>query len=103
MVAMSVTPVRVGYEPMSALEVAQLKTRVREQARWDEIEWGNYGPDGDQPLEKKVLADHDTDHLEAILITQPHLGNELRAIILELLKIRWREENARKVQGDDLP
>lgn len=90
---MSLHPVTVSYEPMTALEVARLQTLVREEKAWETINWGNHGPENDQPVERKTLAECDTNHLEAILITQPHLGNRLRAAILELLRIRWKEQD----------
>lgn len=31
------------------------------------IEWGTYGPDGDQPLTRVKVADMDTSHIKAVL------------------------------------
>lgn len=82
----------VAYRPMTAVEVAQLKCRVRSEKAWETLRWANYGPDGDSPREETTLADLDTDHLEAILITQPQISPEYRAAILELIRLRWADE-----------
>ena len=52
------------------------------------MKWGSFGPDGREHQKVRVLNDLGTDHLEAILITQPQIGRVYRAAILELLKVR---------------
>jgi hypothetical protein len=79
----------VKYEPLSADGVKELQATVVENEAWDHLDWGTYGPEGKGPKETKKLAELDTDHLEAILITQPHLGNYYRATILALLQQRY--------------
>lgn len=81
--------ISVPYERMSADEVRYLQKRIRETEHWIHEEWGTFGPNGDRPLEVRYLPNLDTDHLEAILITQPHLSPKQRATILELLKSRY--------------
>ena len=55
--------------------------------------WGTRGKDGKQPLQWKLLADLDDDHIEAILETQ-----DLRPMMLKLFKLeqQWRIEHATK-------
>jgi len=55
--------------------------------------WGTFGKDGKQPLQWKLLADLDDDHIEAILETQ-----NLRPMVLKLFKLeqQWRIEHATK-------
>lgn len=50
--------------------------------------WGTYGKDGDQPLKYKPLADLDTDHIEAILETQKQLPEWRREIFAQELEFR---------------
>lgn len=45
--------------------------------------WGTYGPNGDQPLQRKPLKDLDDDHIEAILETQSHLSKNIRNIFIK--------------------
>jgi hypothetical protein len=81
------------YQPMTAQEVAQLQKEVVEEQVWETLPWGSYGPEGKDKLKNNTLAQLGTDHLEAILITQPHLTNLYRAAIIELLKIRYTQVN----------
>ncbi len=53
--------------------------------------WGSRGPTGDEPRHDRKLAELDTEHLENILICQPHIGNRYRAAIMYLLRERWRK------------
>jgi len=92
--------IEVSFQPMTAIEVKQLKNRVAAEKVWETLRWGNYGPDGDCDKEVKTLADCDTDHLEAILITQPQISPEYRAAILELLKIRYRDDDTATEDGE---
>lgn len=50
--------------------------------------WGTYGRDGKGPRVQIQLEDAETDHLEAILLTQTHINQETRAIIEDILKDR---------------
>jgi hypothetical protein len=72
---------------MNATEVAALQMSVQEYAFL--LEWTSYGPDGDEGPIKRTLGELDTDHLEAILITQCGLSPEYRAAILYILKDRY--------------
>lgn len=42
--------------------------------------WGSYGKDGSGPLVRRPIIDLDTDHLEAILRTQPVRGWQRKVI-----------------------
>lgn len=83
--------IRVPYNYLNSRKVQELKTNVRKERRWEFAYWGNYGRNGDQNLEVKTFDECDTEHLEAILITQPHLSPIDKATILELLKERWEK------------
>ncbi len=72
---------------MNATQVAALQMSVQDYAH--ELEWTSYGPDGDEGPIKRTLVELDTDHLEAILITQPGISPEYRAAILYILKDRY--------------
>lgn len=50
--------------------------------------WGTYGRDGKGPKRTKSLCDCDSDHLNAILKTQSHIGSETRLIIQSILADR---------------
>ena len=79
---------KVPYEYLTALEVDELKQRTVKNKAWEWLKWGSFGPDGHEHQKVRVLNDLGTDHLEAILITQPQIGRLYRAAILELLKVR---------------
>lgn len=49
------------------------------------MQWGTYGPSGDQPLKYKRLCDLDVKHIENILTTQAHISPLLRKVLLYLL------------------
>lgn len=55
------------------------------------IEWGTYGKNGDQPLQRKRIAELTTDHIEAILETQDHISVYLRKVFE--LELQFREFN----------
>ena len=52
--------------------------------------WGTYGKSGSDPLKWKKLIDCETEHLEAILRTQPHIKqySGLKEIIESILEDR---------------
>ncbi len=51
--------------------------------------WGTFGPSGNEPLKWVKLIDCSTEHLEAILQTQPHiLGTAYVDIIKSILADR---------------
>lgn len=78
----------VPYVPLNADQVAALQRAIPEHL--DDFEWGSYGRNGDELLKKRKLVDLDTDHLEAILITQPQTSPAYRAAILHILKGRYQ-------------
>lgn len=76
------------YWQLNATDVAKLQYEVQEYAH--ELEWTNYGPTGKDLPFKSTLVELDTDHLEAILITQVGISPEYRAAILYILKDRYQ-------------
>jgi hypothetical protein len=54
----------------------------------EHMTWGSYGPNGDQPKRILKLGEMDTDHIEAILKTQDHIGKFYRAAFLMELALR---------------
>ena len=40
--------------------------------------WGSYGKSGDQPLKRIKLSEMSNNHIEAILVTQHHIGPQIR-------------------------
>ena len=79
--------ITVTYEHLSADECEALKNRVKNKEK--EFTWGTFGPDRDEELQKYTISNLSTQHLENILITQPHIKNEMAAAILMLLKKRY--------------
>lgn len=54
--------------------------------------WGTFGPDGVGPMRMRTLGSLDTEHLENILITQKQISTIYSAVILHILKGRYRSE-----------
>ena len=42
--------------------------------------WGSYGKGGDQPLRRIKLSEMSNNHIEAILVTQHHIGPHIRKV-----------------------
>lgn len=58
-------------------------------AIWRRLCWGSRGKAGDQPLSFRPLAMLETDHLEAILRTQPQVaGTVVEQVIRHVLETR---------------
>lgn len=70
------------YEELSVY-VEDGHEKIREN-----MSWGSYGPNGDQPLKRILLKDLTTDHINAIIETQTHLPKERIDIFKEELKYR---------------
>ena len=83
----------IPYIYYNADQVQQMKDDAVSGELWNKMTWGSYGPDGKGPGKVQTLGECDTDHLEAILITQPQVLPPCRAAILELLKKRYSEQN----------
>ena len=80
----------VPYQYLGAKECEQLKNDILDRMdKGDEFTWGTTGPKRDEELQKYSIKNLSTQHLENILITQPHVDNELAAAILMLLKKRY--------------
>jgi hypothetical protein len=82
----------VNYEYLNAEQVDELKANARNDQLWNLLPWGSYGKTGKETRRCRVIAELETDHLEAILITQPHVTPQYRATILELLKERYKND-----------
>jgi len=54
------------------------------------VMWGNYGINGDSPLEWKSLRDMRLDHLKACITNVPNMEAHMRTCMLR--EIEWREE-----------
>ena len=50
--------------------------------------WDTLGKDGKGPRQWRVIADLDTDHIQAILNTQHHIRAEVRSIMQNELNYR---------------
>ena len=50
--------------------------------------WGTRGINGDQPLRYISVADMDTSHLEAVILTQQHLLPQFKQVMLDELHSR---------------
>jgi len=46
----------------------------------DAFHWGTYGKGGDQPLRWAKLSEMTNNHIEAILVTQHHIGPQIRKV-----------------------
>ena len=53
----------------------------------EHLMWGTYGVDGSEPLKWVLLKEMDTDHIRAVLLTQP-LGEFHREAMEHELKLR---------------
>lgn len=81
--------IQVEYKYLDAKQSGELVETARKEKTWETMVWGTRGPTGTDEVRQVYLADLATDHLEAILATQPQIGNEYRAAIMGLLKERW--------------
>jgi hypothetical protein len=81
--------ITVAYDYLDAKQSAELIATARKEKTWQKLTWGTRGPNGKGKVRQASLGDLATDHLEAILATQPHIGNEYRAAIMALLRERW--------------
>lgn len=52
------------------------------------FKWGTYGKYGEQPLEMKLLKSLDTEHIEAILLTQKQLKSHITKVFEDELDYR---------------
>lgn len=60
----------------------------RHELKREWFAWGTRGKDGKQPLRWVHLKNMDTDHIEAILETQHHIGDWLRKLFNDELEYR---------------
>lgn len=54
----------------------------------ESFKWGTYGKYGEQPLEMKLLKSLDTEHIEAILLTQKQLKSHIVKVFEDELEYR---------------
>lgn len=90
--------IAVTYTPAGIKIEAPELIRVVPKEEWEDFDsfgykkqcliWGTYGPKGDQPKKMIALIHADTDHLEAILKTQIHIGDDTRKTIQSILSDR---------------
>jgi hypothetical protein len=59
---------------------------VREQ-----VTWGTYGKNGDQPLRWVPVSEMSNDHIQAVLDTQNHMHPNLREVLM--MERQYRIEN----------
>lgn len=59
--------------------------------------WGTNGKKGDEPFKLLILCDMDTDHIEAILKTQP-IGPQYRAWFER--ELQWRKDNEKAKEDE---
>jgi len=86
--------INVPYQYLTAEDCRELKEKIATDLDLyaDKILWGEFGQAGKSSLKERSLLDLDTEHLENILITQPHTGCFIRAVIVALLKKRYTQD-----------
>ena len=103
MLRQRIDKVTVNYEYLSKDQCAELKADVAEMGDNEMVEamtWRCYNSDGTGPLKKRrPITDFDIDHLENILLTQPHLKPKERAVILVLLRRAYERGDAEQWHG----
>ena len=72
---------------LTAAECTKLKERAKTLR--EALTWSTFGPNQDEAVKKTLLTELTTEHLENILITQPHISPIYRATILDILKERY--------------
>jgi len=64
---------------------------VREQ-----VTWGTYGKNGDQPLRYVPVSEMSNDHIQAVLDTQTRIYPQLRKVLI--MELEYRIENMIEVR-----
>jgi hypothetical protein len=57
----------------------------------DQVTWGTYGKNGDQPLQRVPVSEMSNDHIQAVLDTQNTIHPNLREVLL--MEHQYRIEN----------
>jgi hypothetical protein len=57
----------------------------------DNVTWGTYGKNGDQPLRVVPVSEMSNDHIQAVLDTQHHMHPNLREVLM--MERQYRIEN----------
>ena len=52
------------------------------------FKWGTYGKSGNEPFERKKLADLDDEHIQAIIETQHQLKNTVKKVFIDEITYR---------------
>jgi len=60
---------------------------------YDKLLWGSRGTTGKEPLQYVLLKNLNTEHMNAILSTQPHIDQHVRNVIAKALLNRTKEVN----------
>lgn len=62
----------------------------------EQVTWGTYGKNGDQPLRCVPVSEMSNDHVQAVLDTQKHIHPNLREVLVT--ELEYRIENVIEVQ-----
>jgi hypothetical protein len=62
----------------------------------EQVTWGTYGKNGDQPLRCVPVSEMSNDHINAILNTQTHIHPHLSEVLV--LELEYRIENSIKIE-----
>ena len=62
----------------------------------DQVTWGTYGKNGDQPLRFVPVSEMSNDHIQAVLDTQKHMHPNLREVLV--MEREYRIENLIEVK-----
>lgn len=78
----------VPHTHMTTDEVRAIQENIVDKKMWDTMPW--LAPEGGRKI--VMLSDIATDELEVVLLTHSQLSVRRKAIVLELLKRRYRSE-----------
>lgn len=62
----------------------------------DQVTWGTYGKNGDQPLRFVPVSEMSNDHIQAVLATQKHMHPHLSEVLV--MELEYRIENSIKIE-----
>ena len=62
----------------------------------DQVTWGTYGKNGDQPLRFVPVSEMSNDHIQAVLDTQKHMHPHLSEVLV--MELEYRIENSIKIE-----
>lgn len=76
---------RTTIDKVKIVPESEILDRKSFEFKKQSLIWGTYGKNGDQSRKTICLINAETDHLEAILKTQTHIGLETKEIIKSIL------------------